>query len=91
VSGSIPIATLLINQHSGLDRLTPCPTKKKKKKKQGTEKKYVAEEARCAKHTGERGRCKELISLQDLSVNKDWKSRRADSGWVISHCLKDGR
>jgi hypothetical protein len=30
-------------------------------------------------------------SPQELSVNKDWKDRRADSGLVISHGLKQGR
>jgi hypothetical protein len=45
VAHGIPTDILGINEHSSLDRLTPCPTKKKKKKKkktrvfkQGTEK-----------------------------------------------------
>jgi hypothetical protein len=31
-----------------------------------------------------------LISAE-LSVNKGWKGSRAESRWVISHCLKYGR
>jgi hypothetical protein len=41
--------------------------------------------------TPEKGREVRNWSWCDLSVNKDWKGRRADSGWVISCCLKWGR
>jgi hypothetical protein len=30
-------------------------------------------------------------NLRELSVNKCWKSRKADSGQVINHSLKQGR
>jgi hypothetical protein len=33
---------------------------------------------------------KELISAE-LSVNKCWKGRKADSGWMISHSLKEDK
>jgi hypothetical protein len=86
VACSIPTATPGINQHNSLDRLNPALQKKKKKKqlnnKQGSEKEHAAEGAGCHKRTREGGRGKELISY------KDWKGRRANKGWVISHCLK---
>jgi hypothetical protein len=65
VSCGIPTATPGINQHSSLDRLTPCPEKNKTKNlnnKQGTEKEHKAEGSGCCKCTRERGRGKELIS-----------------------------
>jgi hypothetical protein len=36
------------------------------------------------------GKSKELISAE-LSVNKCWKGRKANSRWRISHFLKQGR
>jgi hypothetical protein len=48
------------------------------------------ERGRIAKHALEKGGSKELISAE-LSVKKNWKGRKADRGWVISHSLKQGR
>jgi hypothetical protein len=31
------------------------------------------------------------VNFHEPSVNKHWKGRKADSRWVISHCLKQGR
>jgi hypothetical protein len=65
VAYSIPIATTVINQHSPLDRLTPCSARKKKTQlnnKHRTEKEHAAEGAGCRKLTGEAGKSKELIS-----------------------------
>jgi hypothetical protein len=59
--------------------------KQKLNNKQATEKEHAAEGVGCFECTGEGE--KKLISCE-LSVNKDWKGRRANSGWVISCCLK---
>jgi hypothetical protein len=39
------------------------------------------------KHLGEEGEGKGTY-LWELSINKDWKGRRAKSGWVIRCCRK---
>jgi hypothetical protein len=76
----IPTANPGINQDSPLDRLIPCPAKKKKKpkkpkkpqlnNKQGTEKEHAAEGVGCRKLTGEGGRGKELISAGTFSKQR---------------------
>jgi hypothetical protein len=86
-SCGIPTATPGINKYSPLDSLTPCPTKKKRKKemnnKQGTKKEHAAKGAGCCKHTGEGGKSKELISGQTFS-KKRLVLPVFDSGQVIS-------
>jgi hypothetical protein len=57
--------------------MTPTTHTKNQKNlnnKQGTEKEHRAEGTECSPH--------------ELSVNKDWNGRRANSGQVISYCLK---
>jgi hypothetical protein len=58
--------------------------------KQQTVIKNTAEGAGSLKVHWQRGMGKELISAE-LSVNKHWKGRKADSRQVISHSLKQGR
>jgi hypothetical protein len=78
-SCGIPPATPGINQHSPLSRLTPQHTHTKTNTQQrgGVAESVLEKEKEARSH-----------SPHELSVNKEWKGRRANSGCVISCCLK---
>jgi hypothetical protein len=84
----IPIATSGIN-HSHLwdkplDRMTPCPAKKKQKtklnNKQGAEKEHAAEGTGCCKCTREGGRSKDLVSMGTFSKQIAGKAEGLTAG-----------
>jgi hypothetical protein len=69
-----------------MGRLTPHPAKKRTINKEL--KTNTQQRGRVAESTPEKREGARSISPHKLSVNKCWKDRRADSGWVISRCLK---
>jgi hypothetical protein len=48
----------------------------------------MQQRGQCALSAPEKGGEARSRFQYELSVNKDWKDRRADSRQVISHCLK---
>jgi hypothetical protein len=89
-SHSFPPAIPRINPHSLLDRLT-LPWKKTKQNNWMINKELkttTQQRGRGAVSTPEKGGGARSWSQRELSVNKGWKCRRADSGRLISCCLK---
>jgi hypothetical protein len=91
-SCNIPPATLGINQHSYLGRLTPTLQKKtwRVNNELKTNTQWRGWGAVSSPEMGCGGRARSR-SPRELSVNKGWKGRRADSKLGINHCLKWGR
>jgi hypothetical protein len=91
--GILP-ATLGINQHSSLGRLNLRPTKNQTNKENWTinkeQKTNTQQRVQGAVSAPEKKGEARSWSPCELSVNKGWKSRRADSRLVISCCLKRG-